>query len=260
MDNECLYLRDPSRRLNLQSPLALNPISPNHTPELIDNHYRKGVYSNDSATTSAFLFYIYIPEASTYDIANILTKQHGEMQKNGVLSPTDIYTNTMTVHPLTDTHHTTYLDDEHITHATNLTPEHMQDVPHAYIITTPAFSPTTYGLTLMASKQHRWTYNIPEDYIQAWLPETLRKALLAQSPTITRKNINKPNTAKDTCTIPCYDVQGLTANTVYNLYKAACIQTLHKHIITVEHKHQNQTATSLDKLSQPTQALLQALD
>ena len=28
----------------------------------------------------------------------------------------------------------------------------------------------------------------------------------------------------------------------------------------MEHKHQNQTATSLDKLSQPTQALLQALD
>ena len=35
---------------------------------------------------------------------------------------------------------------------------------------------------------------------------------------------------------------------------------MHKQITTVEHKHQNQTTTSLDKFSQPTQALLQALD
>ena len=62
-DNECMYLHHPSRRLDLQSPLALTPISPNHTPELIDNHCLTGVHSTDSATTSAFLFYIYIPKA-----------------------------------------------------------------------------------------------------------------------------------------------------------------------------------------------------
>jgi len=38
LDNECLYLHHPSRRLNLQIPMALNPISPSHTPELIDSH------------------------------------------------------------------------------------------------------------------------------------------------------------------------------------------------------------------------------
>ena len=161
------------------------------------------------------------------------------MQRNCVLSPIDIYTNTMTVHLLKDTHHTFYLDDEHINHATNLTSEHLQDVPHAYIITKPTFSPTTYRLTLLASRQHRWIYNIPEKYIQAWLPKTLRKALLAQSPTISRKNVNKPNTAKYTCTIHCHDFQGLTPNTAYNLFRASTIQTLHKYITTVEHKHQN---------------------
>jgi len=166
----------------------------------------------------------------------------------------------MTVHPLTDPHHTTYLDDEHITHATNLMSEHMQDVPHVYTIRTLTLSPTTYGLTVLASRQHRWTYTISKNYIPAWPPETLRKALLAQSPTITRKNVNKSNSAKDTCTIYGHDFQGLTANTAYNLFREATIQTLHKHITTVEHKYQNQTATSLDTLSQPAQALLQALD
>ena len=47
LDNECLYIHHPSRRLDLQSPLALHPLSSNHTPELIDNIYLTGVYSND---------------------------------------------------------------------------------------------------------------------------------------------------------------------------------------------------------------------
>jgi hypothetical protein len=141
-----------------------------------------------------------------------------------------------------------------------MTFEHLLDVPHVCIVTAPIFSPTTYGLTLPASRQLRWTYNIPENYIHARLPETLRKALLAQTPTITRKNVHKLNTAKDTCTIHCYDFKGLTTHSAYKLFRATTILTMHTHISTVEHKHQNQIATSLDKLSQPTQALLQALD
>ena len=45
LDNDCLYPHHPSRRLDLQSPLALAPISPIHTPELIDNLYLTGVYA-----------------------------------------------------------------------------------------------------------------------------------------------------------------------------------------------------------------------
>ncbi len=67
LDNDCLYLHHPSRRLDLKSPLTLTPISPIHIPELIDNLYLTGVYSNDSSTTNAFLFYIYIPDASPDD-------------------------------------------------------------------------------------------------------------------------------------------------------------------------------------------------
>ena len=220
------------------------------------------VYSNDLTTTSAFLIYIYIPEATHDDISIILYKQLEEMQKTNVLSPTDTYTNSITVHPLTDTYHTTYLDDEHTSHATTMTSEYLTNVPHAYILTAPTFHPTTYGLTVLTSRQLRWTYNynIPENYILTRLPETLRKDLLAQIPAITRKNVNKINTAKDTCTIHNHDFQGLTTHSAFNLFEAATILTLHKHITTIEHMHQNQAATSLDKLSQPTQALLQALD
>ena len=70
-----MYLHHPSRRLNLQSPLALTPISPNHSPKLIDNLYLNGVYSNDYATTRVFMFYIYIPYVSADDIANIMSIQ-----------------------------------------------------------------------------------------------------------------------------------------------------------------------------------------
>ena len=36
LDNDCIYLHHPSRRLDLQSPLALTPLTQHHSPELID--------------------------------------------------------------------------------------------------------------------------------------------------------------------------------------------------------------------------------
>jgi len=53
IDNDCLYIHHPWRRLDLQSPLALRPISHAHSPDLIDNMYLTGLHSTDSATTSA---------------------------------------------------------------------------------------------------------------------------------------------------------------------------------------------------------------
>ena len=51
-----------------------------------------------------------------------------------------------------------------------MTSEYLTDDPHAYIITAPTFHPTKYGLTLLAKRQIRWTYNIPENYISTCLP------------------------------------------------------------------------------------------
>jgi hypothetical protein len=64
LDNDCLYIHHPSQRLDLQSPLALRPISANHSTELIDNLYLIGVYSTDSATNNAFMIHIYLPEST----------------------------------------------------------------------------------------------------------------------------------------------------------------------------------------------------
>ncbi len=44
LDNDCIYLHHPSRRLDLQSPFALAPLTQNHSQELIDNLYLTGVY------------------------------------------------------------------------------------------------------------------------------------------------------------------------------------------------------------------------
>ena len=203
--------------------MSMAPLSPSHSPELIDNLYLIGVYSTDSATFSAFLIHIYIPKATPDDISSIITMQLNQMQKIGIFNPADNFTNIMIVHPLVDTHHTTYLDDDKISHTTSMLSPHLEGTPLAYIVTTPTYSLATNGLTLMASRQLRWTTNIPENYINTKLPEHLRKSLLTQVPTITRKHVDKPNTAKDPCTIHCHEFQGLSTIAAFNLFRAAAI-------------------------------------
>ncbi len=104
-----------------------------------------------------------------------------------------------------------------------MTSSHLEGVPNAYIVTTPTFSTATYGLTLLANKQLRGTCNLPEECIHTRIHETLRKPLLAQAPTITRKNVDKPNNAKDTCTIHSHDFQGLTLPSAFNLFRDATV-------------------------------------
>jgi hypothetical protein len=84
LDNVCPYIQNPSRRLDLQSPLALSPISADHSPDLIDNLYLTSVQSTDSATSTAFVVNIYIPESTLEDIINILAAQLDDMQREGV--------------------------------------------------------------------------------------------------------------------------------------------------------------------------------
>ncbi len=65
------------------------------------------------------------------------------MQKAGILNPADNFTDTMTVHLLVDTRHTTYLDDERIGHTTTMLSPYLEGTPHAYIVTTPTFFQAT---------------------------------------------------------------------------------------------------------------------
>jgi hypothetical protein len=161
IDNDCLYIHHPSRRLDLQSPLALRPISPAHSPDLVDNAYLTGVHSADSATTSAFTVHLYIPESTPDDITNIIAAQLEDMQKQGIQTSPDHLGTIMTIGLIMDTPDSTFLDDESIASGTCPTSKHLEEIPHAHVITLPTFTPATYGRTLLASRQMRWTTTLP---------------------------------------------------------------------------------------------------
>jgi hypothetical protein len=215
LDNDCLYLHHSSRRLDLQTPMALTPLSPYHSPELIEHMYLTRVHSTDFATTSAFLIYHYIPDSIANDIVNILTTQLDEMKYHGAQTSSDNLNTTMTLDSLTDTHLTAYPHDEHITQETNMNSPHLEGVPHTHIATLPTFSPATYGLTLLTTRQLRWTSTLPPTCIPAWIQDNMKKLLLNQVPTITRKNVDKLILAKNTCMIHRQDFQDQTALSAY---------------------------------------------
>jgi hypothetical protein len=100
--------------MDLKSPLALRPISESHSPELIDNLYLTGIHSTDSSTNSAFTVHIYLPNSTTVDIVNLLSTQLVDMQKERVPKSSEHLHTAITVEEFTDTHVTTYLDDEPI--------------------------------------------------------------------------------------------------------------------------------------------------
>ena len=157
---------------------------------------------------------------------------------------------------MNNTYDTIFLDDEQIASGTCVTSHHMEGTPHAHVVTLPTFSSGTYGLTLLASRRLRWTTNIPQTNIPSWIPDSLRQPLLSQTPTITKANVDRMLPAKDTCTIYNKEFRGLSATVAFRIFRAVTIQTLHIYLDAVEHKQQNNNATSLDQLSQPTQAIL----
>jgi len=83
-DNDCLYLHHPSRLLDLQSPLALRPISADHSPNLIDHSYLTGVNSTDSSTTIAFTIHLHIPDSTPEAITNIIADHLEDIHKQGI--------------------------------------------------------------------------------------------------------------------------------------------------------------------------------
>jgi hypothetical protein len=112
MDNDCLYIHHPSRRLDLHSPLALSQISAYHSPGLVDDLlYLNGVNSTDSATSSAFVVHIYLPDLTSQDIINLLAAQLDDMQREGILTSSEHLHNTTTFDATTDTEDTPFVYD-----------------------------------------------------------------------------------------------------------------------------------------------------
>ncbi len=58
-----------------------------------------------------------------------------------------------------------------------MTPQHITGVPYAHIVTLPTFSPATVGLILLASRQYKWTTNIPPTAIPAHIPDAQKTSL-----------------------------------------------------------------------------------
>ena len=105
--------------------------------------------------------HLYIPESTLEDITNIIAAQLEEMQKQGKQTSPDHLGKLMTIGPIMDTRNSTFLDVEPIAAGTYLTSTHLEGTPHAYVITLPTFTPATYGLTLLASRQLRWSTTLP---------------------------------------------------------------------------------------------------
>ena len=123
------------------------------------------------------------------------------MHKQGIQTSSDQLENTMKVGPVMDIRNSNFLDDEPIALGTYLTSKHLEGTPHAHVVTLPTFSPATYGLAILASRQLRWTTTLSQTSIPNWILDIRRQLLLNQTPTITKANVDRLTSAKDTCTI-----------------------------------------------------------
>jgi len=77
IDTDPIYLYQPSPRQDLQSPLALIPMSPTHSPVLIENQYLTGIHSAKDPHVSKYTIYMYLPHDVGHKTAilTILTNQ-----------------------------------------------------------------------------------------------------------------------------------------------------------------------------------------
>ncbi len=125
------------------------------------------------------------------------------MHTAGAPTSADHIAENVTVDPITDPDGSTFIDDELIATETPVTSQHLHGVPPAYIVTLPTFSPTTYGLALLASRQYMWTCYIPETSIPTTIPDILCKPLLTKIPTVTRTSANQVSLHIDTYTVHC---------------------------------------------------------
>jgi hypothetical protein len=68
LDTDSIYLYHPSPRQDMQNPLALTPMSPAHSPVLIENQYLTGVHSAKDPNVSTYTNYIYLPHDDSHKI------------------------------------------------------------------------------------------------------------------------------------------------------------------------------------------------
>ena len=160
------------------------------------------MHSAKDRNVGSYPIHMYLPHDANPVIAGhqILTIQLGNMQSAGLptslegLDALQVQENsTYPVHPK--------LDDEPITNTTEVILSQLRTCPYSFTVTLPTFCSVAYGLLLLASRQVRWTTNIPEALIPQHIPQPIRQALLHQIPTTIRSNTTAPKFSRDTCSI-----------------------------------------------------------
>ncbi len=194
-------------------------------------------------TTNVFMIYANIPDATSQDIARLVAMQLDVMKAEGIQTSSEHLKTTMTVEPDKFPHYYNSIDDEPIQTDIDILFPHLERAPYMHGVTLPKFTLTTYGLTLLASRQLKWTTGTPPTTIPIHIPDALKTSLLHKVPTVTRTNAYKPVHAKGTCTIFNPSFKGRTTLSSVHLLMAAAIITLHKHLTEGEHIHQNISAT-----------------
>ena len=86
LETDPIYLYHPTPRQDLPSPFALTPLSPAHSPVLLENQYRTGVHSAKDPNISTYKIYLSLPHDVDHKttIHTILTNQLTQMQAAGL--------------------------------------------------------------------------------------------------------------------------------------------------------------------------------
>ena len=252
LETDPIYIYHPAPRQDLQSPLALNPLSPAHSPVLLENQYLTGVHSGKDPNISTYKIFLYLPHEVNIKatITSIINNQLAQMQTAGLPTSPDglealqvCENSDYPVHP--------EIDDEPITNITEVLPTQLRTCPYSFNLTLPTFSSSTYGLLLLASRQARWASHIPEVLIPQAILQPIRKALLHQMPTIIKSNTEPPKQSRDTCCITSLAFTGQRPTDCHKHFKAAALYTGYKLITSTEYRYQHDRAASAAELSPP---------
>jgi hypothetical protein len=123
LEADPIYIYHPCARQDLQSPLALTPLSPARSPIVVDNQYLTGVHSAKDPNISTYKIFLYLPHDVDFKttLRAILNHQLTHMQT------ADLPTSMEGLDALKVQENSTYpvqpeIDDEPITSTTQVLP------------------------------------------------------------------------------------------------------------------------------------------
>jgi hypothetical protein len=128
-------------------------------------------------------------------------------------------------------------DDEPITSTTQVTTSQLNICPYSFTITLPIFSVAAYGLLLLANRQTRWSTSIPGSLIPIFITQTIRQAILQQTPTVIGSNIDATRYSRDAYSITSLAFVGLRATECYRIFRAYALRTFHKLVTAARYRY-----------------------